>query len=82
MADLTALTVDPEASGSMRDLDADMDAALSQAGLCAEELPEFAASNSSAPASAAETRVAFDTEMPQEDDEDDLEGLFVDLVKE
>jgi hypothetical protein len=84
--DLTALTVDSEAeaedeAGAMRDLDADMDAALADAGLASGELPEFAASNSRAPASADVTRIAFDSETPR-GDVDEIEDLFVELIEE
>jgi type II secretory pathway predicted ATPase ExeA len=82
--DLTALTVDSEAeaeAGAMRDLDADMDAALADAGLASGELPAFAASNSRAPASADVTRIALDSEMPR-GDEDEIEDLFVELIEE
>ena len=82
-ADLTLLTMDTEAPDhAMRDLNEEMDAALADAGLSSGELSEFSASNSAAPATANETRVAFDSEMPQEEAEDELEGLFVELIEE
>ena len=79
--DLTVVTMDSEAPAEVpRDLDVEMDIALAEAGLSSGELPVFSASNSGASVGADETRIAFDTENPEVDDE--IEDLFVELIEE
>jgi type II secretory pathway predicted ATPase ExeA len=79
-ADLTVLDMEPDASPSAATRD--LDVALAEVTTPdADELPVFAAQNRAAPVSADTTRIAFDTEMPQ-DDVGEIEDLFVELIEE
>ena len=82
-ADLTTvLSMGDEApEGAPRNLDAEMDAALSEMDAPGEDLPVFAAQNSAAPRTADATRIAFDSEVPAGSG-DEVEDLFVELIEE
>jgi general secretion pathway protein A len=85
-ADLTMLTMDDMTDdGPVQgtfDLDAELQSSLTDPDQSAHELPVFEARNSSAPATADSTRVAFPDEMPELGDPDDVEDLFVELIEE
>jgi hypothetical protein len=59
-----------------------METALNPSEPAEEELPLFAASNSTAPATADATRVAFSDDDSSSTTSDEIEDLFVELIEE